>query len=47
MKVPDKPFVTGIPRRVKKEVWRQQLLWTKVGSQAYVELDKKHKKEGF
>jgi carbonic anhydrase/acetyltransferase-like protein (isoleucine patch superfamily) len=46
-KVPDKSFVTGIPGKVKKEVSKQQLLWTQLGSQAYVELAKQYKKEGF
>ncbi len=46
-KVPDKSFVTGIPGKVKKEVSKQQLLWTQLGSQAYVELAKQYKKEGL
>ena len=47
VKVPDKSFVTGIPGKVKKEVSQQQLLWTQLGSQAYIELAKQYKKEGL
>ncbi len=46
-KVPDKPFVTGIPRRVKKEVWRQQPVWTEFRWEAYFWLTKQYKKEGL
>lgn len=46
-KVPDKSFVTGIPGKVKKEVSQEQLLWTQLGSIAYIELAKQYKKEGL
>ena len=46
-KVPDKSFVTGIPGRVKKEVSQEQLAWTELGSQAYIELAKQYRKEGL
>ena len=46
-KVPDKSFVTGIPGKVKKEVSQEQLLWTQLGSIAYIELAKQYKNEGF
>ena len=46
-KIPDRSFVAGVPGKVKKEVSQQQLLWTQLGSQAYIELAKQYKKEGL
>ena len=46
-KVPDRSFVAGVPGKVKKEVSQEQLLWTQLGSIAYIELAKQYKKEGL
>lgn len=46
-KIPDRSFVAGVPGKVKKEVSQEQLLWTQLGSIAYIELAKQYKKEGF
>jgi len=46
-KIPDRSFVAGVPGKVKKEVSQEQLLWTQLGSIAYIELAKQYKKEGL
>lgn len=46
-KIPDRSFVAGIPGTVKKEVSQEQSAWIELGAQAYMELAKQYKKEGF
>ena len=47
MKIPDKSFVVGVPARIMGQISQEQLQWLQKGSQSYMELLRRYKRQGL